>query len=107
MQLSCVNPQCLQDAISLQTAQARIECTLVIEDEEPGVTCRQTLEGEIEFKLLGLGRLAERIVVDNLEKTYQSLPVVAQRYSISIPVIVSFSLVKDMRSTDAEVHYLL
>lgn len=60
-------------------AQARIECTLVIEDEKPGVTCRQTLEGEIEFKLLGLGRLAERIVVDNLEKTYQNLHVVAER----------------------------
>ncbi|CAL8471107.1 g10649 [Coccomyxa elongata] len=60
--------------------KARIECTLLISDEEPGVSCRQTLEGEVEFKLMGLGRLAQRIVVDNLEKVYQSMPMVVQRW---------------------------
>ena len=59
--------------------QSRIECTLTVADEEAGVSCRQTLEGEVEFKLLGLGRLAERIVVDNLEKVYQGMPLVVQR----------------------------
>ncbi len=61
--------------------QARIECTLLISDEVPGISCRQTLEGEVEFKLLGLGRLAQRIVVDNLEKVYQAMPLVVQRYA--------------------------
>lgn len=65
-------------------AQARIECTLVISDEEPGVSCRQTLEGEVEFKLMGLGRLAQHIVVDNLEKVYQSMPMVVQRYTSAL-----------------------
>ncbi len=59
--------------------QSRIECVLTIEDEQPGVSCRQTLEGEVEFKLLGLGHLAQRIVVDNLEKVYQGMPLVVQR----------------------------
>ncbi len=59
--------------------QSRIECMLTIEDEQPGVSCCQTLEGEVEFKLLGLGHLAQRIVVDNLEKVYQGMPLVVQR----------------------------
>lgn len=65
--------------------QARIECTLLISDEEPGISCRQTLEGEVEFRLMGLGRLAQRIVVENLEKVYQAMPLVVQRYTSSSP----------------------
>ncbi|BDA45295.1 hypothetical protein COCOBI_07-0820 [Coccomyxa sp. Obi] len=60
--------------------KARIECTLIISDEEPGISCRQTLQGEVEFKLMGLGSLAQRIVVDNLEKVYQVMPLVVQRW---------------------------
>ncbi|KAK9901312.1 hypothetical protein WJX75_005857 [Coccomyxa subellipsoidea] len=60
--------------------KSRIECMLTIAEEEPGVSCRQTLEGEVEFKLMGLGHLAARIVADNLEKVYQGMPLVVQRW---------------------------
>ncbi len=59
--------------------QSRIECMLTIEDEEPGKTCRQTLEGEVAFCLMGLGSLAERIVVDSLQKVYLGIPAIVQR----------------------------
>lgn len=59
--------------------QSRIECTLLIEDEEPGLTCRQTLEGLVEFRLPGLGRLAEHIVVDSLHKVYSGIPAIVER----------------------------
>ena len=59
--------------------QSRTECMLTIEDEEPGATCRQTLEGEVAFRLMGLGSLAERIVVDSLRKVYEGIPAIVQR----------------------------
>jgi hypothetical protein len=59
--------------------QARIQCTLTIEDEDPGKTCRQTLEGEVAFRLMGLGGLAERIVVDSLQKVYLGIPAIVAR----------------------------
>ncbi len=59
--------------------QSRITCTLTIEDEEHGKTCRQTLEGEVAFRLMGLGSLAERIVVDSLRKVYLGIPAIVQR----------------------------
>ncbi len=59
--------------------QSRIDCTLTIDDEEPGKTCRQTLEGEVAFRLMGLGSLAERIVVDSLRKVYLGIPAIVQR----------------------------
>jgi hypothetical protein len=62
--------------------QSRIECTLIIEHEEPGVTCRQTLEGVVEFSVLGLGKLAEHIVADNLEKVYSGIPAIVERYRL-------------------------
>jgi hypothetical protein len=68
--------------------QARIECTLTIEDEEPGKTCRQTLEGEVVFRLMGLGALAERIVVDSLQKVYVgAIPTIVARYVSSMHIV--------------------
>ena len=66
--------------------QARIECTLTIEDEEPDKTCRQTLEGEVAFRLMGLGTLAERIVVDSLQKVYLGIPAIVARYLSSMHI---------------------
>lgn len=62
-----------------QALQAKINSWLSIEEETP-TTCRQTLEGEIEIKILGLGHLAERIVVDNLKGVYKGVPKIAERY---------------------------
>jgi len=45
-----------------ESVQARIESWLVIE-EVTAETCRQTLEGVIELKILGLGPIVEKIVV--------------------------------------------
>ncbi len=41
--------------------------------------CRQTLEGIVEFRLPGLGKLAERIVVDSLHKVYSGIPAIVER----------------------------
>ena len=59
--------------------QSQIDCTLTIADEEPGNTCRQTLEGHVAFRLMVLGSLAERIVVDSLHKVYLGIPAIVQR----------------------------
>ena len=40
--------------------QARIHCTLSTEDKDPGTTCRQILEGQVAFRLMGMGFEAER-----------------------------------------------
>ena len=40
--------------------QARRQCTLTIGDEEPGKSCRQILDGEVAFRLMGMGFEAER-----------------------------------------------
>jgi hypothetical protein len=72
--------ECIPRILLSVCAQSRIECMLTIAEEEPGVSCRQTLEGEVEFKLMGLGHLAARIVADNLEKVYQGMPLVVQRW---------------------------
>lgn len=72
--------ECIPRKLLSVCAQSRIECVLTIAEEKPGVSCRQTLEGEVEFKLMGLGHLAARIVADNLEKVYQGMPLVVQRW---------------------------
>lgn len=61
--------------------QSRVESTLTISEEEPGKSCRQTLEGEVEFRLMGLGHLAERIVADSLRKVYLGIPAIVDRYT--------------------------
>ena len=40
--------------------QARRQCTLAMRDEEPGKSCRQILDGEVAFRLMGMGFEAER-----------------------------------------------
>lgn len=58
--------------------QAHIACTLTIE-EETHETCRQTLEGDVDIRIFGLGALAERIIADNLKKVYSGIPPIVAR----------------------------
>ena len=59
-------------------SQAHIECTLTIE-EETKETCRQTLEGDVDIKIFGLGGIAEHIFADNLKKVYSGIPLIVER----------------------------
>lgn len=58
--------------------QAKIESYLIIEEVTPE-TCRQTLEGTIDIKLIGLGHVVEKIVVDNLKNVYRGVPKIVER----------------------------
>ena len=40
--------------------QAGIQCMLAIEDKDPGKTCRQIMEEQVAFRLMGMGFEAER-----------------------------------------------
>ena len=56
---------------------ATIASTLTIAPaaDAPSAACIQTLTGVIEFRVgLGVGRLVESVVVDNLKKVYAALP---------------------------------
>jgi hypothetical protein len=61
-----------------EKVQAKIESWLTIE-EVTAETCRQTLEGNIEFHILGLGHVVEKIVVDNLKSVYKGVPKIVDR----------------------------
>ena len=58
--------------------QAKIESNLIIE-EVTSETCRQTLEGSVEIKIIGLGHVVEKIVVDNLRNVYKGVPHIVER----------------------------
>lgn len=60
--------------------KAHIACTLTIE-EETHETCRQTLEGDVDIRIFGLGALAERIIADNLKKVYSGIPPIVARWA--------------------------
>lgn len=62
----------------LPCMQAHIRCLLTIEEETRG-TCRQTLEGDVDIHIFGLGRLAESIIADNLKKVYSGIPQIVER----------------------------
>ena len=40
----------------------------------------------MEFRLMGLGHLAERIVADSLRKVYLGIPAIVERYSHQAPL---------------------
>lgn len=71
-----------EQAVSLP--QAKIESSLIIEQVTPQ-TCRQTLEGTIEIKIIGLGHVAEKIVVENLKNVYKGVPKIVERWSTTSP----------------------
>ena len=58
--------------------QAKIESSLIIEEVTPE-SCRQTLEGSVEIKIVGLGHVVEKIVVDNLKNVYKGVPHIVER----------------------------
>ena len=62
----------------IHLVQAKIESNLIIEALTPE-TCRQTLEGIVEIKIVGLGHVVEKIVVDNLRNVYKGVPHVVER----------------------------
>lgn len=59
-----------------------IQLTLTIEEVEPGVSCRQILEGHLRVKMFGVGRIVEGIVKDSLINTYKRLPEIVRRWQL-------------------------
>lgn len=59
-----------------------LKSRLIIESLGPK-RCRQTLEGSIDVRVSGLGRTAERIIVQQLSKVYKSIPEVILRWALS------------------------
>ncbi|KAL3152269.1 hypothetical protein ABBQ32_001346 [Trebouxia sp. C0010 RCD-2024] len=43
--------------------------------------CRQTLQGSVDVQLSGIGRTAEKIIVQQLAKVYESIPAVVNRWA--------------------------
>ena len=63
----------------ISSLQSDVHCRLVIEDIGGG-RCRQTLEGQLSINVgWGVGPLAERVVGQQLEKVYRSIPIVAAK----------------------------
>ena len=63
---------------SMLCEQAHIECVLTIEEETKD-TCRQTLEGDVNIHIPGLGKIAESIIADSLKKVYSGIPAIVER----------------------------
>ena len=58
--------------------QTTLKSRLIIESLGPH-KCRQTLEGSIDVRVAGLGKTAEKIIVQQLTKVYKSIPSVIHR----------------------------
>ena len=55
-------------------------CTRVnVIHEINDTNCRLSVEGEIIVKLFGIGRLAERIIIESTHKTLHALPAIIER----------------------------
>ena len=52
----------------------------VIEEVDAGY-CRLRVEGHIIVKMFGIGRLAERIIIESTLKTLRALPAITERWS--------------------------
>ena len=65
---------------SMLCEQAHIECVLTIEEETKD-TCRQTLEGDVNIHIPGLGKIAESIIADSLKKVYSGIPAIVERWA--------------------------
>ena len=51
----------------------------VVDEVGPG-SCRLTVEGHITVRLFGIGRLAERIIIESTHKTLHALPAIVERW---------------------------
>ena len=56
---------------------------LIIEEVSPTV-CRQTLEGDVNIRIPGLGSIAERIIRQSLKDVYSNIPQVVERCDSSL-----------------------
>lgn len=48
-----------------------------------GGQCRQTLEGDVTIHVLGLGRIAEKIICSSLHDVYSGIPEIVERCAYS------------------------
>lgn len=62
--------------------------TVVIEEIDDS-HCRHSVEGEIVIKVFGVGKLAERTIIDSTIKTFQALPAIVERCAGSSLLIKS------------------
>ncbi|CAL8464919.1 g4454 [Coccomyxa elongata] len=53
--------------------------TIVIEPIDEA-HCRHSVEGEVIIKIFGIGRLAEKTIIDSTIKTFKALPAIVERY---------------------------
>lgn len=58
----------------------QMECVRVNVIHKEGLShCRLTVEGHIIVRLFGIGRLAERIIIESTHKTLRALPAIIDR----------------------------
>ncbi len=74
--------------LMLLRMQTTIDCELTIEEEGDGC-CRQTLEGDVTINVMGLGRIAEKIICSSLHDVYSGIPEIVERCSIILPPCLS------------------
>lgn len=58
--------------------QTTLKSKLIIDSLGP-TRCRQTLQGSVDVLMTGIGRTAEKIIVQQLAKVYESIPAVIDR----------------------------
>lgn len=63
--------------------QTSIKCILTIEEVD-ATSCRQTLEGDINIRIPGLGTIAEHIIKSSLSDVYSGIPQVVERYDTAV-----------------------
>lgn len=76
----CYGTEAAQQELEQIILQTKIKSRLIIESLGPR-SCRQTLAGSIDVQVSGIGRIAERIIVQQLAQVYTSIPAVIDRYT--------------------------
>ena len=79
--LSANEAGCTHNSIAVMFA-VQMECERVNVIRDEGLShCRLTVEGHIIVRLFGIGRLAERIIIESTHKTLRALPAIIERCS--------------------------
>ena len=78
--LKCIITERQRVALLLELASLQMECKRVnvIEEVDAG-HCQLRVEGHIVVKVFGIGRLAERIIIESTLKTLRALPAITER----------------------------
>jgi hypothetical protein len=66
------------DGPCVSCAQLKVERGIIIEEVDDS-HCRQRLEGQVETKLFGIGKLAQSMVIDSTVQTMEALPQITER----------------------------